>query len=331
MTNEVLYDYFDMVETILTERKNNIKEAEDINVFQIISLFIERFPSEIFDMNLMNKFIDIKNTILSHSKTLYQVFFENIMLNEKIYYKFKTEVQSELWNDISKQFGGQDIEGILSLMPMSKICLLLKYYDEKRYFEYCCDEHKNAFIYSVNSRTMVPNFKSKTKTLIELVQNILNKVDISKSNEPLTLFQILCLDISPCLAKIVIQIFIGLFTNKNLYLKFKAGELADNSKSNFDDIVINLLSRCLPDVKSDVLHLIAVAKKNKKLDDDFIDGIYHNINLSDAIYIKRIIDEKNTNEYNNTKKNLALHSTKYIKSNIECNHCDNEKTCIISQ
>ena len=331
MTNEVLYDYFDMVETILTERKNNIKEAEDINVFQIISLFIERFPSEIFDMNLMNKFIDIKNTILSHSKTLYQVFFENIMLNEKIYYKFKTEVQSELWNDISKQFGGQDIEGILSLMPMSKICLLLKYYDEKRYFEYCCDEHKNAFIYSVNSRTMVPNFKSKTKTLIELVQNILNKVDISKSNEPLTLFQILCLDISPCLAKIVIQIFIGLFTNKNLYLKFKAGELADNSKSNFDDIVINLLSRCLPDVKSDVLHLIAVAKKNKKLDDDFIDGIYHNINLSDAFYINRIIDDKNTNEYNNTIKNLALHCTKYIKSNIECNHCDNEKTCIISQ
>ena len=201
---------------------------------------------------------------------------------------------------------------------MSKICLLLKYYDEKRYFEYCCGSHKNAFISNINSRVMVPNFRSKTQTLIELVQNIINKVDISKSNEPLSLFQLLCLDLSPCLAKIIIQIFVNLFNNKNLYLKFKAGELAENSKSQFDDIVINLLSRSLPDVKSDVLHLIAVAKKNKKLEDEFIDGINYNINLSDAFYLSSQLNTTNTP---NIIKKLSSHCANKIK------HIDDGSTC----
>lgn len=318
ITNELLYEYFELIYSIVKSRKHNVKEIEEINLFQVLSLFVEKFPSEIFKLNIMNKFMDIKKSIIEFSRSLYQVFFENIMLNEKIYYKFETEVQSEFWTSLREQFECLDVNSVLSFLPMSKICLLLKYYDEKRYFEYCCENHKNAFISNINSRVMVPNFRSKTHTLIELVQNIINKVDISKSNEPLSLFQLLCLDLSPCLAKIIIQIFVNLFNNKNLYLKFKAGELAENSKSQFDDIVINLLSRSLPDVKSDVLHLIAVAKKNKKLEDEFIDGINYNINLSDAFYLSNQLNTTNTP---NIIKKLSSHCANKIK------HIDDGSTC----
>ena len=285
VSNEMICEYFDIIYAIINNRKKNIAIFEESKFFQVVSLFIEKFPPDVFTLDLMKMFLLIKQSIEKVNMFLYQMFFENILLNEKIYYKFPTEVHSFLWESLSEQLLKFNIETILSLLPISKICLLLKYYDEKRYFEYCCEEHKNAFINGLNTKTMVPNLEKKTETLIRLVQEIMNKVDTGKSNETIILFQILSLDLSPCLTKIILNIIINLFCNKNLYLKFRNEVIADNTKSSFDDIIKNLLIRNLPDVKSHIIYLLTLAKKNKKLDDDFIDELNYNINYTKAFYI----------------------------------------------
>ena len=286
VSNEMIYEYFDIIYAIINNRKTNVDILEESRFFQVVSLFIEKFPPDVFTLDLMKIFLLIKQSIETYkNKSLYQMFFENILLNEKIYYKFPTEVHAFLWESLSEQLLKFDIETILSLLPISKICLLLKYYDEKRYFEYCCEEHKNAFISGLNTKTMNPNLEKKTETLIHLVQAIMNKVDPGKSKETIILFQILCLDLSPCLTKIIVGIIINLFCHTNLYLKFRNEVIADNTKSSFDDIITCLLMRNLPDVKSHIIYLLTLAKKNKKLDDEYIDELNYHINYNKAFYI----------------------------------------------
>ena len=61
-----------------------------------------------------------------------------VLLNEKIFSKFSEENRLKLWDNMNKFFTS-DYSQLKDSLNMSKICLLLRFYDKDRYIKYCCN------------------------------------------------------------------------------------------------------------------------------------------------------------------------------------------------
>ena len=106
-----------------------------------------------------------------------------VLLNEKIFSKFTEENQLKLWDDMNKFFTS-DYSQLKDSLNMSKICLLLRFYDKDRYIKYCCKKHANLFELSeVEKDVMDPDMNTKVGKLFETIQLYINKL----SNEPDTI------------------------------------------------------------------------------------------------------------------------------------------------
>ena len=64
------------------------------------------------------------------------------------------------------------------LIPISKICLLLRFYDSKRYDKYCCQKHADLFKLNKNINEieqeiniMKPDMNTKVNKLFETINN----------------------------------------------------------------------------------------------------------------------------------------------------------------
>ena len=93
-----------------------------------------------------------------------------ILLNEKIFSKFSMENQLNLWGDIHKFFTS-DYSQLKDSLNMSKICLLLRFYDKDRYSKYCCKRHAELFEDDSPENILNPDMNTKVKKLFEIIQN----------------------------------------------------------------------------------------------------------------------------------------------------------------
>ena len=99
-----------------------------------------------------------------------------ILLNEKIFSKFSEENQLKLWDDINKFFTS-DYSQLKDSLNMSKICLLLRFYDRDRYNKYCCKKHADLFKISNDDKItniMNPDMNEKVGKLFETIQLFVN-------------------------------------------------------------------------------------------------------------------------------------------------------------
>ena len=267
LTEEVFIKIMHLIKKIITGKKYNLFEANHSKFFSHLGLFIEKFPSEIFNNNILNIFYEIGKETFQYieDKNYFSSTFVNmILLNEKIFSKFSEENQLKLWDDINKFFTS-DYSQLKDSLNMSKICLIIRFYDKDRYNKYCCKKHANLFKLSDNdniSNIMNPDMNTKVGKLFETIQLFVNK--LSDEHDTVNLFKLLSLDLSPCLQKKIIITYQYFFENHKISNEYKLEALKILIKNDFFDIFEYVLSVSLLDVRIELLELFRIISINFK-------------------------------------------------------------------
>ena len=163
LDEENLELFLNILKTIINLRKHNMKYLAENPFFQILSLFLEKYPKNIFTEKILNAFADIGRCLISGNvESATSLYFEHILLNEKILLKYSEPLQIKFWNHILL-FCQSDISQIEVFINMNRICMILRFYDRNKYSEICCQKHmsviKDEFI--GNKTIMNPPMNTK--------------------------------------------------------------------------------------------------------------------------------------------------------------------------
>ena len=292
----VIFEIFlKIMKNLFENNEYNMKDCQESHFIEILSLFMEYISPELYNLNIMKQLYNFVN--IFEGKNLQNDFINDILLNEKLFYSFNLETQEQLINEL--------IKNNYKAISIEKICLLLKYYDEKKNNEFCCDYHCKAFITNDNFsvKIMNPPFNIISKKQFELIEKIINDKESFNTNlyinKYMVLFKMLSLDISPCFTKRIVQLFIGFFLSKidkNFIYKFLR-ELI-NPKNKFINIIYKLFQTSLYDVKCDILDLLVLISKEKI---EGFNDIFSSLLKNNLLYKEQFYDENNqlilTNEY----------------------------------
>ena len=247
--------FLKIIVNILNLGKENMRCFKESKFFKIFSLFLEKYPNKLFTIKILNAFFDIGKTIFKNNlESLCSNYFKYILLNEKILSKYDENLQVSFWKNMFK-FCESDKSQIESLINMNRICLILRFYDKSKYFEMCCEEHLNMF-----KEEFIGSKKIMNPTMNNRLSNIKNIIDlIIDAQEPsnaFSFFKLLILDLSPCLTKFILNIFIKVFhrkSGKNKWIDDLINILISN---NYEIIITNTFMHSLPDVRKDIIHLL---------------------------------------------------------------------------
>ena len=273
ITEEIFLKYLHIIKKIITDKKTNLMLANNTKFFSHLGLFLEKFPSKIYSNRIRNlfyelgketfKFSDEKNNNFSFT------FVNMILLNEKIFSKYSEENQLILWGDIYKFFTS-DYSQIKDSLTMSKICLLLRFYDKDRYIKYCCKRHASLFDEESSENILEPDMNVRVGKLFEIIQLFIDNE--SKEDETANLFKLLSLDISPCLQKKIIATYQKYFDNRKISNENKEKALEILLYNNFFEIFEYCLSISLFDVRIQLIELLRIIHNGfKKKIDNYID------------------------------------------------------------
>ena len=255
-----------IISNMLNDRKQNLKNIKSYKFFNILSMFFEKYPQKIFTEKVLNAFYSLAKVLfINNYETVCSNYFKHILLNEKILSKYNINLQIEFWNKLYL-FCQSDKTQIETFISINRLCLILRFYDRNKYTEMCCQEHLNMIKeeYMGSKKVMNP-------TMSQTLSNLKNIMDlIIDSQEPksaVSLFKLLTLDLSPCLVKFILNIFINVFeSNKNEQWKEKFVDQLLESK--YEVIVINTFIHSLPDIRIQLLkfifqvHLRLISTKN---------------------------------------------------------------------
>ncbi len=264
--------YFSVLNTILLGRERNLEEANKVQFFASLALFLEKLPSNIYSDEILKIFLDIGKEVFQMNENKAKNTFVNmILLNEKIFSKFSMENQLKLWEYVLKFFES-DYSQLKDSLDMTKFCLILRFYDKNRYNEYCCMAHANLFKPKDTKekyapKVMNPEMNSKLHNLFSIIQIYLEK--ISNDEETSNLYKLLAMDLSPCLQKKIIKLFFSIFQKEKIPMNDKKKFLDDLLKNNFLEISEYVISFSLLDVRIELLKLFKLLLDNKDLSETF--------------------------------------------------------------
>ena len=272
LNENTFYEYLYIMDEIFIGHTKNLIEANKNKFFSNLGLFLEKYPPNVYSNKILEIFLKIgKETFqLSDDKfSSYNNFVNMILLNEKIFSKFSPDNQSKLWEGVY-QFFVSDYSQLRESLNISKICLLLRFYDGKKYEEYCCKRHCDYFhIKDENNKennniselkVMNPEMNFKIDKLFDIIQLYIKQ--FYKEREIVNLYKLLSLDLSPCLQIKIIQVYINHFSNKNISSKDRIITLENLLRNNFLEISEYVLSISLLDVRIEVLKLIKLLLQN---------------------------------------------------------------------
>ena len=271
LSENTFLEYLKIIKYLLIGHINNLHYANKNKFFSSLGLFLEKFPSKIYTEKILGVLIELGKEIFTtefdNRSSQKDNYINMILLNEKIFSKFSTENQRKLWENIWKFFTS-DYSQMRDSLNMSKICLLLRFYDEKRYNEYCCLEHAKLFNKNLNSENKIeegitimnPEMNDKVGKLFDIIQIYVDKLypDVDDVN----LYRLLSLDISPCLQKKIINVYISHFKCENVSDKKKLNCFNYLLKNNYVEITEYAHSISLLDVRIELLKLFILFLKN---------------------------------------------------------------------
>ena len=245
----------EIIKNILIDRKYNIRIFSDCSFFQILSLFIQKYPKNIFTQKILDTFAAIGKSMFGNDmESLNSIYFDNILLNEKILSKYSEDLQIKFWNHILL-FCQSDSSQIEVFINMNRICLILRFYDINKYTEMCCQKHLSMIKeeYRGNNTIMNPPMDEKLKSIENIMNVIINAQEPEKA---FSLFKLLTLDLSPCLTEFILNIFINAFQKHTTDNKWKDNFIKVLILNKFETIMINTFEHSLPAIKLSLLKLI---------------------------------------------------------------------------
>ena len=287
LTERTFQEFLLIVQRILIDHELNFLNERKSHFFSCLSLFMEKIPSKFYSLSvlqsiigllnlpLINKNDEIKNleskkekTDNSNSKS--NNFINLILLNERIITKFTPKAQIELWEGVYDIFK-KDLTKLQETLSTPKICLLLRFYDEKRYEQFCCYKHaclfNNGNISENKSNIMYPEMNIKVGILFKIIQLYIDK--ITEGNQVEDIFKLLSLDLSPCLQKKIINLYISHFNSKKVSEKIKEQTLIKLLKNKYFELSEYVLKVSLLDVRIEIFKLfnLFITKYKQKLID----------------------------------------------------------------
>ena len=116
----------------------------------------------------------------------------------------------------------------------------------------CCEEHLNMIKdeYKGSKKVMNPSMSEKLENLEKLIKSII--VSEQLSNNAIDLFKLLTLDLSPCLVKFILKIFIEAFKDSKNE-EWSEMFVLQLSQIKFGVIIVNTFTHSLPDVRIELL------------------------------------------------------------------------------
>ena len=260
--------YITIIEKIIIGYKMNLLHANKLKFFSSLELFLERLPSCIFTEQILNLFLKIGKEAFGLGDDVEENFVDMILLNEKIFSKFSEEVQQKLWDGVHDFFTSDYLQ-MKELIPISKICLLLRFYDKDRYAKYCCKKHAQLFDEESGDNILNPDMNIKVGKLFEIIQLFVD--NLSTETETANLFKLLSLDLSPCLQKKIIIVYQKFFDNRKIDGKNKAKAIDILLSNKFFEIFEYCLSVSLFDVRIELIELLRILQNEfkNKIDEYF--------------------------------------------------------------
>ena len=333
LTEGTLLEYLKIIKQILNHHKGSNYGITNNYFFSSLALFLEKFPSYVFTINIINIFIEIyketfrykieiDNNIQEESSRNYG-FISIILFNEKIFSKFESENQLKLWDGIYNLFKN-DNRKIKESLDIPKIINLLRFYDKDRYQKFCCKKHGSILKCKNENDIMQPELNSRVGKLYDIIQLYLDKIESEKDHN-IILYSILSLDLSSCLKKKIVQIYLFHFISDKNSDKIKERTLSNLLNNNYFEITEYALSVSLLDVRSEIfklMHYILLKYKTKVFEyfnksslnqSQIFFYISGNIIPIDA-KIKQISEEKKEEEKNpkQIKKKVSGNYHKYL-------------------
>ena len=314
LNEEIFLKFMHIVKKIIKDQKLNLMCANKSKFFSHLGLFLEKFPRKLFDNRIRNIFYELGKESFQFSDdtcNFSHTFINMILLNEKIFSKFSEENQLNLWGDIYKFFTS-DYSQLKDSLNMSKICLLLRFYDKDRYSKYCCKRHAELFDDVSSDNILNPDMNTKVGKLFEIIQLFVD--NLSTEPETANLFKLLSLDLSPCLQKKIIVVYKKFFDNKKIPDSNKGKALDILLSNHFFDIFEYCLSISLFDVRIQLIDLLRI------LQTEFKEKIDKNISDKNKLieYISQFLLPDNLKVLLQTKdkKNEIVPLIKYFNKDI---------------
>ena len=290
LSEKTLLEFLIIIKILIINHTKNLYDANKSKFFSSLGLFMEKFPSKIFTEKILDVLIEIGKEIFKtefdYNSSKNDNYINMILLNEKIFSKFSEENQRKLWDKVY-QFFTSDYSQMKDSLNISKICLLLRFYDEKRYNEYCCNEHAQIFSKAKNNlnlneledkiKVMNPDMGKKVEKLFDTIQIYINKLETDKD---INLYKLLTLDISPCLQNKIIQVYINHFTSE-ISINKKKTTLKNLLENNYIEITEYALSISLLDVRIQILSLLKIILTDY---DDILNEYFQNNKRRGAFY-----------------------------------------------
>jgi hypothetical protein len=248
--------FLKIIVNIINYRKNNIKSVNECSLFQILSLFFEKYPKYLFTEKILGNFIEIGKTIFyNDDNTLCSSYFDNIFLNEKILSKYSENLQIKFWQQVLL-FCQSDKEQIEVFMNINRICLILRFYEKNKYTEMCCETHLSKLKeeYIGSKTVMNPTMSKKLSSLEKLLNLVIESQDPANV---ISLFKLLTLDLSPCLTKFILNILSNALQNPSKDENWKNKLINEMINNKYETIAINTFIHSLPDVRFDLLRLMS--------------------------------------------------------------------------
>ena len=274
LKDENLSNFFNLISSVfMPSYKQAIKIENNANFFFNLSYFLEKIPDEYFDNQIALKLISISTSLIYYQNNylnLIKQFHNDILLNKEIFFKFKYQEQYIILQQIKllldfNQKGGFNID----IMYLINILLT---YDEEKHVKFCCKDHSQYFneisdIYTPELSEIYRPFEEIISKLFELFIREASQCqgkECETGKKLFKIFEILSLDISPCLQKIIIRPFLNYMTNHfGKYFSF-----LDTNKRMLD-IILFIFTTSVFDIKIDALNLILFMNTINESIDEF--------------------------------------------------------------
>ena len=247
-------DYLQLISKIVCGKDNAI-EMNKCKFFKLLGMILEKLPKKYFDENILKEFENIGNNILEiNIKYFDSDFFTEILLNETIIFKFNDKLRISFWN-IFLQFYLTKNQSMISYLDTQKLCSILLLYDELAHSKMCCQFHLNMIKKELIGKAsfMEPNLNYQLFSLKKLINKHLFNQKMKNIH---LLIELLIYDISPCLAKIILEILINFFTSTNIDEELIKNLTFEIFNSKYIIIFVNLFIHSLPDIKYEILNLM---------------------------------------------------------------------------
>ena len=264
--------FFKILNNLLVQKEKNIAHTNFIKFFPCLEIFLEKFPDTMFNNDEIIKiFINIGKSAFDIDKKYMNNnnFISMILMNEKIICKFKKEYHILIWDNLYQIFL-KNSDKLKEILNISKICIIIRYYNENRYNEYCCTKHSNLF----KPNNLEENSGYKPNIMKPEIDIMLDKFfgiiylyveQISNEEEISDFYKLLLMDLYPCLQKKIILVFYNYFSNIKIPINNKKKMLDNLLKNNMIEISEYILIISLLDIRIELLKLFHIIHTNKDL------------------------------------------------------------------